>query len=96
MKNKSEFYQNLGFSINKLRTEKGLTLEQLIDIAGLEIDKSTLSIIEHGKQSISAYQLYLISNAFDIAIDKLFESQKLTIDNTSKITADEQNIIKNM
>ena len=55
------------------RTEKGLTLMELVKKSG--IGKSTLNNIENGKVSPTLFQLELIAIALDVKITDLFESE---------------------
>lgn len=68
----------LGEYINKIRTEKGLTLTKLA--AALDIDQSTLSKIENHKRSIPVEVLPKLANAFEIELEILemeFYSEKI-------------------
>jgi len=74
MMDKTNFYLNLGKNIKKAREEKGYSLDEFSKASGLDLNKSTLSAIENGKQQISVYQLYLITEALDLDISELLKS----------------------
>ncbi|MCX6795791.1 MAG: helix-turn-helix transcriptional regulator [Candidatus Falkowbacteria bacterium] len=68
MLDKTNFYLNLGKNIKKIREEKKYSLDEFSKVSGLNLNKSTISAIENGKQQLSVYQLYLITGALDIDI----------------------------
>jgi len=74
MLDKTNFYLNLGKNINKAREEKGYSMDKFIEVANLNMSKSTLSVIENGKQQISAFQLYLVVEALDLKLSELLKS----------------------
>lgn len=71
MLDKTNFYLNLGKNIKKIREDKGYSLDEFSKASGLDLNKSTLSAIENGKQQISAFQLYLITETFDLKAGEL-------------------------
>lgn len=73
MLDKTNFYLNLGKNIKKLREDKSLSLDKFSEVSGLNLNKSTLSAIENGKQQISAFQLYLIAEALDLKMENLLK-----------------------
>lgn len=73
MLDKTNFYLNLGKNIKKVREDKGLSLDKFSEVSGLNLNKSTLSAIENGKQQISAFQLYLIAEALDLKMADLLK-----------------------
>lgn len=62
--------QNLGFAIQKLRREYGLSQEQLALKA--DIDRRYMSDIENGKRNLSIGILERLANAFRINCSDLF------------------------
>jgi len=74
MLDKTNFYLNLGKNIKKAREEKGYSMDKFIEVANLNMSKSTLSVIENGKQQISAFQLYLVVEALDLKLSELLKS----------------------
>jgi len=73
MLDKASFYLNLGKKIKEERTKKGYSLDEFSRESGLNINKSTLSAIENGKQQISAFQLYLVAEALDLKITEIMK-----------------------
>jgi len=93
MLEKTNFYLNLGKNIKKLREDKGYSLEEFSKNSGLDLNKSTVSAIENGKQQISAFQLYLITQAFDVDISELMGGLE-SINGKEKNLLDKQDINK--
>ncbi|KKR21567.1 MAG: hypothetical protein UT48_C0006G0019 [Parcubacteria group bacterium GW2011_GWE2_39_37] len=71
MLDKTNFYINLGKNIKNARGEKKFSMDKFIEVANLDMSKSTLSAIENGKQQVSAFQLYLITETLDLKITEL-------------------------
>ena len=71
MLNKNNFYLILGKKIREERTKRGFSLDDFSEGSGLNLNKSTLSAIENGKQQVSAFQLYLITEALDLKISEI-------------------------
>jgi transcriptional regulator with XRE-family HTH domain len=80
MLKQDSFYKQLAERIRKARTDAGLTLGELNEKSGLGLSKGSFSAMENGKQQISAYQLYCISRALHIPIDKLVGENSKKID----------------
>lgn len=74
MLDKDNFYLNLGKKIREERNKRGFSLEEFSEGSGLNLKKSTLSAIENGKQQISAFQLYLVAEAFDLKISEIMKA----------------------
>ena len=74
MLDKTNFYLNLGKNINKAREDKDYSMDKFIEVASLNMSKSTLSAIENGKQQISAFRLYSVTEALDLKLSELFKS----------------------
>lgn len=65
-----EIDKKIGMNIRLRRIKKGISQEELADIA--EIARSTMSIVERGEKSPSLQTVAKIANALDIDIYKLF------------------------
>ena len=61
--------ETFGEYIKQLRTENGFTLTQLA--AKLDLDSANLSKIENNKREFDERRLTLLSEVFDLNIDKL-------------------------
>lgn len=69
----SDFKKALGERIRKLRTEKGLSLEQVGESIGMT--KSALSKVERGEVSVSFENLFGISKTLGVSLDTLAGSE---------------------
>lgn len=69
-----DFYISIGKKIREVREQKGLTLEELAEMAGR--DWSFLSQIERGKSIPSLETVFLICNALKISPSDLFRNHK--------------------
>ena len=76
-------YNKLGLSIKKARRNKGLTQENLAELAGC--NPSHISNIENNYTKVSLNTLLSIANALDTSIDYLlqeqYHNQSLALDN---------------
>ena len=63
----------LGERIRSLRTEKGLSLEQLGESIGMT--KSALSKVERGEVSVSFENVYSLSKVLNVSLDELANGQ---------------------
>jgi quercetin dioxygenase-like cupin family protein/DNA-binding Xre family transcriptional regulator len=63
----------VGIKLNKLRSQRGLSLRSLANLSGLNIN--TLSLIENGKSSPSVSTLQQLAHALDVPITAFFESE---------------------
>ncbi|WP_081948794.1 helix-turn-helix domain-containing protein [Litchfieldella xinjiangensis] len=61
-----------GEEIRKLRTERGLTQEQLAELSNL--DRTYISSVERGKRNISLKAIKSISDALNVPIMNIFNS----------------------
>lgn len=61
--------ETFGEYIKRLRTENGFTLTQLA--AKLDLDSANLSKIENNKREFDERRLTLLSEVFNLSIDKL-------------------------
>lgn len=67
------FTIELGLRLQKLRQDKGLTLDQVVADADLSVSRSSLSAIENGRQDISARDLYATSVVLGFNAGKLID-----------------------
>jgi len=66
-----ELKKKFGRSVKKLRTEKGITQEELAGRASISVD--LLSLIERGKSAPSFKTLEQIAIALEVEVKQLFE-----------------------
>lgn len=59
--------------LNKIRREKGITLEKLAGLSG--ISKSTLNNFENGRTSPNMNQMERIAEVLNVRIEELYESK---------------------
>ena len=67
----------LGYNIQKIRLEKGLTQEQLItkmQLQGSNMSRSTLANIEVGKRNIKVYDLKIMKAILNVPYERFFEN----------------------
>ena len=57
MKSKEEFYKKIGSKIRQRREALGFSMDQLSQMAGLNLSRSSISYMELGQQEISVLQL---------------------------------------
>lgn len=62
-----DFYAEIGRRVARLRRRKGNSQSVLAHVVG--IARPTLANLENGRSGVSAYRLYLIARALDVAID---------------------------
>ncbi len=62
---------SMGQIIKKARSRRKLTQQQLADASGL--DRTYISLVEHGKQNITVGAILKIADALDIPFNHLFE-----------------------
>ncbi len=65
-----EIDKKVGINIRVRRIKKGISQEELADMAG--VARSTMGIIERGEKSPSLQTVAKIANALEIEIHKLF------------------------
>ncbi len=68
----------LGPTVQRLRTERGMTLDDLSRVAG--VSKSMLSEIERDKANPTIAVAWRLANALDIGLDRLLVKGERTID----------------
>jgi transcriptional regulator with XRE-family HTH domain len=66
-----EFLKAFGSNLRKLRKEKGLSMERLAQIAGIEY--SQVSDIEHGKINTTLSSVFVLAKALEIRPSILLE-----------------------
>ncbi len=69
-----DFYKKIGTKIKKIRESLGLSQEFVATKLGIE--RIALSRIENGKRKITAQELKMISELFNISIDALLDEKK--------------------
>lgn len=62
-----------GEYLRKVRLQKGLSMDKVVEKTGNEIDKTTLSRIELGKRSLSLKCAYFLARIYDINLDDFVE-----------------------
>lgn len=70
LKETSQLREKFGNRVRLLRSERGLTQEQLAERAGISVD--FLSLIERGRNSPSFENLDQLADALDISVAQLF------------------------
>jgi len=63
--------KRFGRNVKKYRLEKGLSQEQLANLA--ELDRTYIPSIEKGERNVSIVVAHRLATALDIAIQDLFE-----------------------
>jgi transcriptional regulator with XRE-family HTH domain len=77
-----DLYTEIGLRINRLRNKKGLTQEELASNAGLK--RTSIVLIEKGKQRLPIDRLYLISAALKCGLSELLPKLNEIISTTEK------------
>ena len=62
--------KNIGATLNRLRIDKNLSMQQLATLA--EIEKSQIYRIENGKVDVRISTLYLLAEALKIEVTEFF------------------------
>lgn len=70
LKEASQLRERFGQRVRWLRSEHGLTQEQLAERAGISVD--FLSLIERGKSSPSFENLDELADALEVSVSELF------------------------
>ena len=73
---KQAFNQRIGLKISELRKKKGLTQEQLSEIAGLQ--RTHVGRIEAGKYEVTGWVLQAIAEALGMTLDIVKKGRKRT------------------
>jgi transcriptional regulator with XRE-family HTH domain len=71
---RSDILLNFGIRLKTLRKSKGLSQEQLADLANL--DRSYIGGVERGERNISLINIYEISKALSTEPSELFMGEK--------------------
>ncbi len=80
--------KNIGKHLKKLRTAKGITLQDVSNATGLSV--SFLSLVENGKSGISLANLQKILKCYDTAIHNLID----TSDDVKVVKSEEARIVR--
>ena len=64
--------KQLGLSIKLARVRKGLSQEELAELAGLH--RTCRGMVERAERTITVINLVQIAKALDVSIDKLFDN----------------------
>jgi len=67
---KEEVLKRFGKRIREIRKDKGLSQEQLAELA--DLDRSYMGHIERGEKNLTLLKIYQIANALQIDAYKLF------------------------
>ena len=70
---KSEILKKIGKKIQEIRLNRGLTQVELVGKIEGEIDTTNISRIESGRTNPTIYNLYRLSEAFEISISELVD-----------------------
>lgn len=62
--------RNIGVTLNKLRVDKNLSMQQLATLA--EIEKSQIYRIENGKVDVRISTLYLLADTLKVDVTDFF------------------------
>ena len=69
----------IGKLLNKYRTEKGFSYEQLsvkLELMGISIHKQSLYDIEHNKRTVKDYELFGIAYVLEIDVNDLLADMR--------------------
>ena len=64
--------RQLGLSIKLARVRKGLSQEELAELAGLH--RTYIGMVERAERNITVINLVQIAKALDVSLDKLFDN----------------------
>ena len=64
--------KQLGLSIKLARVRKGLSQEELAELAGLH--RTYIGMVERAERNITVINLIQIAKALDVSLDKLFDN----------------------
>jgi XRE family transcriptional regulator len=64
--------KQLGLSIKLARVRKGLSQEELAELAGLH--RTYIGMVERAERNITVINLVQIAKALDVSLDKLFDN----------------------
>lgn len=64
--------KQLGLSIKLERVRKGLSQEELAELAGLH--RTYIGMVERAERNITVINLVQIAKALDVSLDKLFDN----------------------
>ena len=64
--------KQLGLSIKLARVRKGLSQEELAELAGLH--RTYIGMVERAERNLTVINLVQIAKALDVSLDKLFDN----------------------
>lgn len=71
MSRNTDFVRTFSLSINRLRLERGLTIEQLADLAS--VHRTTIGLIERSERSPTLQVAKQIADALDMKLSTIIE-----------------------
>ena len=71
MKNKSEILIKFGDRVREIRTQKGLSQEQLASLA--DVHRTYIGMIERGERNISLTNMAVFAKVFEMSISELLD-----------------------
>jgi transcriptional regulator with XRE-family HTH domain len=74
MLNKTQFLNTVGKNIRKIRTDKGLTQDELADRCGFY--RTYINLIETSKRLPSSFSLYKVAKGLGTTIGELYPDKK--------------------
>jgi transcriptional regulator with XRE-family HTH domain len=63
------FYEDVGRRLRRVRTEAGLTQQDLADAVGLS--RASIANMEAGRQPFPAHMLFALARALDVTVENL-------------------------
>lgn len=72
MLSRTKFAEIVGNNVKKIRTDKGLSQEEVCARGGFY--RSYLNLVEKAKRMPSSYSLYRLAKALDVEVDRLYPS----------------------
>ena len=76
MKSKEEFYKKIGSKIRQRREALGFSMDQLSQMARLNLSRSSISYMELGQQEISVFQLSNMCFVLGLNQEDLFSDKQ--------------------
>lgn len=68
-KNVVLFHKYLGEILSRARFDMGYTLDEVVEISGITIARSSLSAVEHSRLQPSFYDVYSLVKVYDIDLE---------------------------
>ena len=79
---KKQIAIDLGFRIRSIRLSKGLTMEELAAMSGMEYIQ--ISRIELGKINTTVFQIYRLANSFNYTVAQIFAMEENNIESNKR------------